>query len=462
MLSSIKKESAHTQTDVGFISDLSDELNGIRGNMLELVDSGFFNYSVVTLAPWYKQHCENINKILKKRFGVNFRLVTSEYGADLATLTTPPPRFNIYKGDTIANILKSYGDVSKVAVDPESVKSRHADADIIDLVYVKSVRALDDKLKSENIYIDYNEAKIYNLPDNYVVYIIWNPLLLLKFKNVELSLRNIISGLIHEIGHTFDMLDNSFRTTRCMVDVMDSVKTEVDLRGGSPLDGIRIAYDNITGESSKGMNIANLVMTLVNHTKSYYGYDRGSYGNKSSERMADAFAAQFGLAGDLAEYLKIMDEAGVSIDTTTPDSVMVLQNIGLITVLCSVLPVSIGLLLTIPLYTIYITLLGNKNPYNGRVYDDPRRRLIKLKQNLIQQLKTVAKDKNTNISSIKERLKDEIANIDELIKMLNTNKKLVATVADRFKKHVHGDRISVNYLMDDLINNDLHYLVEKI
>lgn len=456
----LKVESAYTQKDIGFIDELIVELRGMREHITTLADANSLSYQVVINTMWYKKHTENINKILKTRFGITYKMVSNEYSTDMGTLVVPPPRYNIYKGDELAEMYKLNKSLSEKEVDVSKINDYDRDYRDMDISYIKSMKALDEKLRTDNVYIDYNEAKIYNLPDNYLVYLLWNPMLLSKMSGVEFTLRSIVFGIVHEVGHTFDTLDTSFRSARCMVDVMDSIKSEVDLKGGKRIDGVRLAYENITGEESDGKKILTMVMGIMTHAKSDYGYDKGKFSIKSGERMADGFANQFGLGPDYVDFVNTYKEITGSLPSMGNNSRATMVAVAFSTWMILILP---GVWAILGIYVMVITVLSAQMRNEGAdVYDDPRRRLIKLKQNLIQQLKNISKDKNSNIKSMKDRIKNDIEAIEQALQLLNEDKGACSNASKAFKKASSGERVSLNYLIDDLMNNDLHYLVEKI
>lgn len=470
MLDSILKTESgfRAQQDTGFVDDLRYNLGELKRKMEDMKSNGTLKYDYVIANSVYRETMDNVATILLKRFGINFRVLSNVFFSDIGTFVTPPPRYGIYDDDASRKLLKNIDNI-KTLTSSGKFYEYESNMNNVDSDFKKSVKALDEKFRTDNIFIDFEKGRVNNLPENYVVYIIWNPMLLCGYDDLESTIDELISAFIHEVGHTIDMLVRTVSTTKHIVDIMDTIKTEVDVRGNSLAKGLKIAYKNITGKDTESQGVLNIGIELTDSINKPYGYDGGAVSIKSKERMADSFAAKFGLGESLASFeLKRAKYYGIpKANSSVLANTLIISSIystvlGIIS--STLLPVGVGV--AVGYYFSYllvsglITIMLNNSTEN--TYDDPKRRIIKLKQDLIKQLKVIKKDKNTDISSIKKRIENEIEGIDNLLEYFNKNKKEVTRVITDVKKASSKGRISFNYLMDDLIDNDLHYLVEKI
>lgn len=470
MLGSILKTESgfRSQQDTGFVDDLRYNLGELKRKMEDMKGNGTLKYEYIIANSVYRETMDNISDILLKRFGINFRILSNLYFSDVGTFVTPPPRYGIYDDDASRKLLKNI-DKIKTLTSAGKYYDYESNMDNVDSDFKKSVKALDEKFRTDNVYIDFEKGRVNNLPENYIVYIIWNPLLLCGYDDLETTVDELIATFLHEVGHTIDMLVRTISTTKHIVDLMDTIRTEVDVRGNSMAKGLKIAYKNITGKDTESQGVLNIGIELTNHIHEAYGYDAGSVSIKSKERMADAFVAKFGLTESLASFeLKRAKYFGVpkSNSSVLAKTLIISSIYSIIFGIISSTMLPIGAVFATGFYFSYLLLIGliriMFNTSGEKEYDDPKRRIIKLKQDLIKQLKVIKKDKNTDISAIKKRIEGEIEGIDNLLEYFNKNKKEVNKVITDIKKASSKGRISFNYLVDDLIDNDLHYLVEKI
>jgi hypothetical protein len=256
-------------------------------------------------------------------------------------------------------------------------------------------------------WMDKKKAKVYglyaDLPSKMEIGI---PLV----KDSELS-DGVIAGIVlHEIGHAWDMFAGvgvMYSYTRGMSEIQnvftgltepEDRKVVIDYLNKSGYVNIkRDNYDRIVSlDAEKAATV--IITDHILELRSQSGIS--GYENKTSEQGADTFAARFGAAKDLAVGLDFIHASHHSKLNKKTHYLIQFIKLGLIIGL----PTLIGVFL-VEMFIDYTE--GHKE-----VYDDPKNRLDKLKQQILIQLKDVTIEDDLR--------KSLLTDLDQIQLLINT------------------------------------------
>jgi len=272
----------------------------------------------------------------------------------------------------------------------------------------------------------------------------------LRMYNSGLKPKEILSVLLHEVGHIFYYLKYINHTTNSNLNLIETFLNNFG-NINNPIKSLEITLDKIEPDAKRAVTVVEKLNIYM--LKSTRLNPRSSSFVKDQERLADKFVADFGLGGDLATALtklSLNSSSLVNIDIDNEITAQLSTNKKIITVineLFTVLIVAVPLLLLGLMFTgllvlISISILGYylltgivkiiayilKNIFSWlftnnetdvkTFYDTLDVRLDKLRKTLISNLRTLNKDLS------KEEKTYIISNIEKIDKTLAFVKKL--------------------------------------
>jgi len=476
----LSTENIKVQKDVTIVKILANHFRIIQDAVIDAQGktSKVFKRRDVRLA------LANIDKAVSSRFGLTIRTVLSKY-ISMSVQTTTPGVDNILAG----NVSQKYADVTATLKDKQASKDK-INADNIDSASVRwldtlkvakqSVDAIDKKLETGNIVIDLENAKVHGYPDSAITIIYTNPVAL--FGLYKLSVNEVVAAYIHEIGHAFTHLEYSHRSVRQTSMLIESIIAEAN-KGKSPLDAIKLSYKK-TFDDNKLDDANNIVSAVVGLTSVYVSpsdnFGNNTYSNKDSERLADQFAVRFGIGTDLSSALaKAYNHNDSSGSVAIYSYGGFLLKMYLASVLLTICIPPIGLLFLgvtvgfsaflvtyiVMAYVLYVvfsmlTAMFERGIDTNNKYDNPKRRLLRIKNELVRQLRAdnVSKDVTAGIMASVTTILGLLNNLDD------KDESFMHTVVSTFFSYGNDQNSmrDLDNMTEDLMNNDIHVMANKI
>jgi len=475
----LSTENIGFQKDVTIIDILTKQFEGIisaiSDNDLE-AGKAFRNRAVRTAYAV-------IDSALSKRFGMNFRSVEDLQNV-LGIQTTPPKAFNVLSGDVINNYkyINQFITKSKNNIESEDIDVKKANWTKILKVYLQSINAVDKALQTNGITVDLANAKVYGYPTEATVVILTNPVKLIK--KAELNAAELTAAYLHEVGHAFSHLEYSYRTIQNTTMLIESLLDEV--RKDTPtLEAIKLSYAK-TFDDDKISKSTSVVTAAVGVTSKYFddvkSFGGNTYASKDSERVADQFAARFGLGAELMSGVDKI-HTNLKIDLNLVNAIGTGAGVIFVTYVASLIigvflpAIGLGLgtlmaavaggalyfiIMTFIVYVLLNTVAAvlSRGINTEIPYDSSARRILRIKNELVRQLRTMDLDKQAT--------KAILLNIDTLAAAASVanadNENGVYRLVGKLFKYSddQNEMRSLDDVVNDLMNNDLHVAATKI
>lgn len=454
-----------TQTNLEFIRTLGIKIGELLEYGKTLKDFKKFDYKKDIVAMKILKECE---VILSDRFKTNISLSPTKSGL-LSTFMVLPPSYNTLTGDmgkSLENMIK-YVNSAKEKHGDEIVHSNSFISDINKKI--EDMKTLAAHLETSEVIVDLVNGEIHNLPSSYKMRI---DLCISKCIEIGATPNEIIAGILHEIGHTVTAFirvgDNVINT----VILLETIKEEVSIKAGSPINALKIANKKMGGEDLKDeTDVSKITVATISTYTGLSLEDNKNYMGTSTEkeRFADAFASRFLLGKDLVTLLGKLDPIDrppLPIDRIT--NTYIFSTAILYSFIAILIPPLTPLILVST--GIIILLIGeefgtsknilNKYFKNGKVYDTIVDRMTFIKRENIKQLRMLESTDTATLQT-KNMLLNNIDTIDEMLKVTKVTKpilsKLVEKVAmDDATKRIYLTKDAVEKLME----NDLHYITK--
>lgn len=472
----LSTENIQVQKDVSIVNILT----GYFGEIVDIVNTNDIKVGRALRRRDIRVLFARIDEAIKTRFGITVKTVEDQHQL-LAIQTATALNFNILAGDVVSNYdyVKSVVENEKdVAIEDVDVKTNKWGQVL--KTYKQSIDAIEHKLGSGNITVDLKAAKIYGYPDKSATIILINPISLIKKANFLPT--EITAAYLHEIGHAFTHLEYSHRTIRNTSVLIESILDEVGHSKG-PLDAIKLGYQK-TFDDGKLDNTTNVVSAAVGVTDKYLDelrdYGGSTYGRKDSERIADQFVARFGEGVALVSALdKLRNIRYLPIRESAVNAGLVMLQIYIIGLVISVLLPGLGMfvvgvisamaanllayaILGYIVYSLFtmVSAIFDRGIDTEFPYDSPKRRVLRIKNELVRQLRTSDLDKESTTAIL--------ASIDTLLLATSSLNDDNETTIYKFIGSFFNYSTDQNQMRDldnfvnDLMNNDLHTMASRL
>ena len=475
----ISNESIKVQKDVSIVGILTNYFEQI----IEIVSNNGVKHGKVFNNKRIQVIAAKIDEEIHKRFGIKIRLMEN-IGSVASISSIGPKEMSILGGDISAKYemikeILSYAPASDSETTIDDLNRSNIDYYKILEVSVKSLDAIDDKLRLSNIVIDLEDAKVYGYPadagsplfiDLYTLINIY------KFTASELT-----ATIIHEVGHAFTYLEYSHNTTSNSRVLIESLVSEIE-RNTDPLKAIKLSYNRAYGDDRIAAS-SNVISAVIGVTSKYVE-DYRILGNnlnslKDVERLADDFASKFGLSTEIISVVDKLRNNGYdpkldatkrlgSFVITMAITGIIMLNIAAFlgqVLLVFAATVSLGYVFSI----ISVLLISVASEImaafiDGGIdtkvqHDNSKRRALRVKNELVRQLRTTDMDKST-IANI-------LGSIDIVLstsgRLEDKDESLIYRVIGSFFSIAQDQKEmrKLDELVDDLMNNDLHIMANK-
>lgn len=457
------------QNDQPFINNCLEQLYKIKNNYLDnkniYKDSeALFNYSAVA-----KEAKAKLNDILNKRFGINFVLLPDITG-NACVFPVTPENFNVLsKGnENLKEEILAAIDSIKGMVDEDGRTKEVNDASAMKMstasgvlkIYenlLLSVNAIEDTLKTSKVEFDLKNAKIKNLPEGMLTVLAID---FVDFFNV-LTNEEILAVILHEVGHQYTHLLNTYRIARTNTVLKDTMKLaaedkvdKVNLTLGKEF-GITIPTASNLNSESNYKEITLFIEKLIGGA-TYTNTNEAKLSSRDSEALADQFATKFGLEKELFNALNVIslnyNEADLMLmEPLVHGFIIATIILMLITILLFVFITSTGILAggfmlkllaqlaltTIELKSIttiitfshlaFRFMMGDMDSWE-MVYDDKKRRLERIRNDAVRNLRGIVTT-GVDKALIKSKL-DDIEDMEKVIASIRKGRSLIAILGE--------------------------------
>ena len=241
-----------------------------------------------------------------------------------------------------------------------------------------------------------------------------------RYGNLVLTPEEVTAIFLHEIGHTmtyFATLGQTFRTAFILDGFVREATKSNDsehrvklIRSFEEGTGVTITDKNIVMESDNPGTITTVVLSdIVEASRSQYGTTL--YDLRSWESLSDQYAARQGCAADLATALdKLTGIYEPMYYRSTFKYLMV--EIGKLLGLILLITANVLLMNIIGMIIVFVYLAAS--PHN-REYDNPHERLVKLRNEMISQLKqrNIAPERSKSLMEDIESINRILVNVKD-------------------------------------------------
>ena len=334
-----------------------------------------------------------------------------------------------------------------------------------------------NEFKSREITVDLKRAYIGGLDGVYDTKLYLDHDLIVSNK---LTIDELVAIQVHEIGHAFTYIYHSNKIVKNNVTLLESfiyTKDGMD----SKANKILINHSKVKGDNS--IIIKAMTESNVKSMKEIGNTILGHKNNKDSENEADAFAVRFGVGDNLATALDKLLSRWSNIKRILQISLIIglYQSLYILLILLFTgAPTAAALLISsitfgvaslamvyafitfVPIITLIGTLIIEISGLGDDMFAYPKLedRIKRMKIELIKILRSNKLDKEDRVYLI-----SKIDNMVETINKIGNSKYsniLAAMPLDSFNygKDINIDKV-YNNVMNELQNNDLHYLAEK-
>ena len=347
--------------------------------------------------------------------------------------------------------ISSISSVFDLVSEQEQVSNR-------DSILLKAKEVLDNSLSTKGITVDLYNATITGLDSEYRNIILVDiPYLVNKYDH---SSEEIVSQIIHEVGHVFDYIRSLEFSSDSTSMLLDDIRNDYINKGKEPKEILLSFYKKIGGDvnSIKGKNILSIAIEVSNSILC----SNSRMNVKEEEYSADTFAVRFGLGEYLLSALRKMDTAydGYNIVKVNALAVSasVLTLLYLVLLPVVLLPILGYVLVLLPVNGFLWYNAGRvstvSNRYSSNGYDAIIDRISRIKQQMVSSLKHI---------DDKEISKTMIDQIDAISVLLNRYKGRMGIISSILKKFsFRKNKLDTHYLAESLLNSDINISKKRL
>jgi len=413
-----------------------------------------------------------IDKSISKRFGIQFKHVNAT-GIGYAVMPIPPINYNVIGGD-IRTRFKKYKDVlGKSKCNPEfeycnnEFTKKDVSSDIKDawkdeksIIYKNYIGylELEKTLNSKGVKINLDKATVKGLPSNYEVFLLVDIFSLINTYN--LTAKEMVATLLHEVGHAFTHLEYSYRTVKSTTVILDTLRSDLT-NGKNMKKTLMLLYKNELGGDEKDLKDSNLTIASIRFMDKYMSNTmvmskNDKHSGTDSEQLADQFANRFGVGSDLLNALVKLHNAN-GLDLNLNNDILLISILVLLSAIAVVvfLPAVITYIVT----QAVMTLLFGGDDSNEITYDKNKRRYYRIRNDMVRVLRT---------SDLpKKDMKKVIEEINFIDKVINDTPDDTGWLEKFGNKLLPWNRRASNFkeleqYLEDLTENSLHVSSNKL
>lgn len=280
--------------------DFSNKLDKIFLDMGFPLDPKDSDVSPIVTNDELRKAAVKLSELISDRTGMNINIISSQNG----DMMTYPMVIDV--GSTLFSTMLNKDSIEQLDVYYNGVnEDNYKDLDKYTKAVYHFAKNLKDALKDkrlQDLTVDLNQAKIYNLPKDYVgtIFLDFKHMHSMSFTNREAA-----AILLHEVGHNFTSIETSYRQILNSTIIVDSLMESVK-SGKSINTGIIKAYEKIYNEKvSKDMSYRDILLHMLDVEKKRIklGSELDMNYTIDSERVADLFASRMGYGSEIVTAL---------------------------------------------------------------------------------------------------------------------------------------------------------------
>ena len=336
-----------------------------------------------------------------------------------------------------------------------------------------SINSLTNELNSFGVTIDRKNAVIKNLPKEFRL------ILMLDICDKNLDAREFVALTLHEIGHGFNNIEYSCKVVNNTSVLVDTFLDNIGKRNKTPKESLLIAYNTAfkdpDADKLKNQNTVSVFLYVMSRT---FKYNMGSmtpsevHSYNDAEQLADQFAGRFGYGDALGTGL-----SKVIIRHTNTGYLFVCSSV-VFTIIwvtaCVLVPflaplfAALGIISAVSALEITYALTFEDGEYQWSSYDDLPRRLQRMRNELVRQLREYKSD-----AEYSKVLLKRIDDLDNLKKCATDG--LFRNIFTRFRSPISkmldlifsSRRTAINIkrieqIQEDLNSNELYVASAKL
>lgn len=280
--------------------DFSNKLDKIFLDMGFPLDPKDSDVSPIVTDDELRKAAVQLSELISDRTGMNINIISSQNG----DMMTYPMVIDV--GSTLFSTMLNTGTIGQLDSYYNGVnEDNYKDLDKYTKAVYHFAKNLKDAIKDkrlQDLVVDLNQAKIYNLPKDYVgtIFLDFKHMHSMSFTNREAA-----AILLHEVGHNFTSIETSYRQILNSTIIVDSLMESVK-SGKSINTGIIKAYEKIYNEKvSKDMSYRDILIHMLDVEKKRIklGSELDMNYTIDSERVADLFASRMGYGSEIVTAL---------------------------------------------------------------------------------------------------------------------------------------------------------------
>ena len=449
------------------IQRLMDELIEVGNHYTNQLGNGISYFRLKQT----KHIISEMERLLTRRFGVTFKMVNMD-GMVAAVHPVPPINDNVINPnvDETYAMISDYLNVSECEDgDCDHIKRPRDVKDIRDIrdytMDEKSIvwklwdsfNKMSKALNTDGVTVDLEKAMLNGLPKEYTIFVLVDfNLCITKY---GLKSRELMGIILHEVGHAFTHIEQSYRTVKTTSVLLDTMRNEIG-KGKSYTETLKIMYKKMDGKediSDSNATVATLkVMNLYMDKTSVL--DMGNvHSVTDSEQVADMFATRFGYGGELVRGIERVTHHNYNVLTYIQRTaiyfffITLYSTLEIVTAITTAILAPIALILLAMLQTRILDLII-PNKYNGETYDKLRIRYKRIKLDMVRQIRASDLPKDVIRVYIKE-----YEYIDKLMSGIDKDLRLTQVLASMTPWNKGGIRRKLlEQTIEDLMENRLH------
>lgn len=273
----------------------------------------------------------------------------------------------------------------------------------------------------------------------------------------------IAAIIFHELGHAFATFEYLGSTVMTGLLISSTVRTAMQIPAGPARTKVvlkactdtdtRITEDQVQSALDKYGENADVVILSEKIQQGASLTKTGNYDARNFEQIADQFAVKYSAGVELASGLEKLNKLGWDINYRNPVTYAMWECMK---IAYTLITVSSSLVAFPPLGILNLMIVIS-NIAETKIYDDPKDRFIRMKQELISDLRTLDKE-SPKSKALREEIVDSIELIEvqiENVKDRQTVSKAVWNVLTPWGRN-RAQQEQKQKMLESALDNELH------
>lgn len=415
-----------------------------------------------------KANVDRIDMLIKDRFGLPTKHITDN-DTPYASLPVPPNMNSVLDIDTDFELLQDYARHESVGGNPKN-ETEYTNKTV--LRFAKSARELEKRLNTKGIKIDLKKGYISGLPTSaFYCYLIFDLDSLINI--IDLTAKELVAILVHEIGHLFTHIEYIYKVTAKTSVLIETVYENIVKKGKSSKETLLLlASETMPGDDVKELKDKSTGVIFISVTKNLVKLTTQPYWYTDSEQLADQFAGRLGLSNELAtalskfpKYVKKAKEKFLYY-YIIPLAVGSVLSVSLVILGVGVIPFVAGaffITFLIPAIFQYLFRAGKEietNTAAGQTYDDTKQRINRIRLELIRRIRMCDLPKAELVNIVNQ--------LDTITEIMNKVPDVKLGFYEKMMRFFSKSRAEIveskelEQLIENLMENNLHVASAKL